>query len=78
MLQGFPAAAPGDQVAELRELRLVQRAVELQVEVHPADPQAVRDQLLRVETGVLHALALEEIGAFPEDFEDGLHAQTQI
>src|SRR5260370_1484896 len=54
----------------LAQLSLGKRAVELQVEVEPAESKRVRQQHLRVKAGRLGAVLLEVVSGELEDFEN--------
>ena len=65
------AAAAAGQLAVGRQLRFLERPVELEVEVEPADAEDVGQQHLRVKSGRFRAVRLEVPGRSPEDLEEG-------
>src|SRR5262249_42837012 len=63
--------AAADQLAEGRALRLTERLVERQVEVHARAAQHVREEQLRVEPRLRHLVLLEEVRRPADELQCG-------
>ncbi len=70
----LPAAAPADQLADLRQLLLGQRAIVVGVELDPGHPQGMGQQQLRVEPRRRAALLLEVAGTRSQHLAERLHS----
>jgi hypothetical protein len=68
---GLPLATPGDQRAIRCQLALIERPVELQVEVEAPDVEGVRQQELSVEARRTGTVLLEVFGGKLQDLGDG-------
>jgi len=76
MLEWLPRRAAPQQVAQGRELRLAERAVEFQIEIEPSFSKHLREEMLGVEAGTFGPASAQPFGGGLEHFEERLHASS--
>jgi hypothetical protein len=59
MLQGFTLSATPDHLAQGRELRLCQHALEFEVKVDAFLPENVREQVLGIQARTVYSVSFE-------------------
>ena len=74
VLEGDAFAAFFQGFAERREVGFLQRAVELEVEIHPGAAELMGDEHLHVAAGVVDAAFFEIAGAAIDGFQNGAHS----
>jgi hypothetical protein len=73
MLERDPFAAFFERFPERTEILLIDRSVELEIEIHPGDSQLMGHQHLHIASGVLNSPFLKIAGSAIDGFQHSAH-----
>lgn len=73
VLKRLATRAPAHQLAKRLQVLIGKRAVKLEIELHPLEPEHMSEQMLDIQARTLHPALLEEGGRRLDDFEHGFH-----